>query len=211
MKINEIVLVSELTPASKEKLEQFKKNSEFVTNLNNFKLFRNISDKDEVYFFLDKDEIIGYASVRHIPHSVDKSFWWLLELWIKDSKEYSRKGLGTSLVKFLKNEKIVLIVDREMTYQSFKMIKKMLDNKVVTGKLYNVETSVATEYTPGTSDSKIVHNKDLIFVLEDFIPRDGMLNKYITENYLDVRDPSYRNPFLYNGHYLETRKGPLKI
>lgn len=186
MKINEIVFSNLLEPTEAE-LEKYQNgNEEFIQVLAGYELWLNKypNRNQEIYFYLDEEHIVGYAKVELKKHSTKKSFWWLMEIWIKDDPEYRRKGMAGALVRFIKDNKKILIIDDHMSPEAYNLITKMIHNGNVLARIYNTKIGDAEEYHPGED---IIDDPNKVFILEDYCLREGILNKMTVLNYLDTK------------------------
>lgn len=186
MKINEIVF-SKLQEPTQSDLKKYQNgNQEFLQSLAGYELWLNRYPQldQEVYFYTEQNNIIGYAIIQLKQHSLQKKFWWLMEIWIQDNPQYRRKGMAGALVRFIKDHKKMLITDNHMSIEAYNLIKKMIQSGNMLAKVYDMKTGDAQEYHPG---EEITDDPNKVFILEDYTLREGLLHKITIKNYLDIK------------------------
>lgn len=186
MQINEIIF-SKLDEPTPEDNQTFLDGSEYVTDLAGHELYKNEFPEHgmEVFFYYQEDAVVGYAKIMKREHSIGSSFWWLMELWIKDDPQYRRKGLGSAIVRYLKNQKQSLIVDNKLSPSAYDMIRKMISNGNVQARIVDLKSGDANDYD-SSMDLVSFENQNKTFILEDYEVRPKILQKQTLLNYIRI-------------------------
>lgn len=184
MQINEIIF-SKLDEPTPETTQKLLNGAEYVTELAGYELYKNEFPEHnmEVLFYHSERTVVGYTKLVQREHSIGSSFWWLMELWVKDDPEYRRKGLGSALVRYAKNQKKLLIIDNKLSANAYDMIRKMIANGNVQARVVDLKNGDAEDYD-SSMDLGIIENQNKTFILEDYEPRRGMLQPMTLLNYI---------------------------
>jgi len=183
MKINEITF-SKLAEPTKEQASAYFNGAEFIQHVAGYELFRNtLTDNLEIFLYVDDAEVVGYTKIQKRKHSNNRDYWWLMELWIKNDPEYRRKGLGTALVRFARDNKTRLIVDKNISYNAFKLLKKMIDGEILQARILDLYTGDAVDFEYAT----LINNENATFILENYEVRSKYLQPITMLNYVGLQ------------------------
>lgn len=171
--------VAHLPEPSKERLDFFIKNSDLIGQLSGFDLHKASFNNptQEVYIYTENDEVLGYAIMQQ-----GTQYWALNEIWIKDDIRYRRTGLATALIIYVRDLKKQLVLSHKQTPELTNLVKKLIQNGVLTARILDMVADTAIEYRLDT-EHKLYATDHTTLIIEDFHPAQGILSPMTILNY----------------------------
>lgn len=171
--------VAHLPEPSKERLDFFIKNSDLIGQLSGFDLHKASFNNptQEVYIYTENDEVLGYDIMQQ-----GTQYWALNEIWIKDDIRYRRTGLATALIIYVRDLKKQLVLSHKQAPELTNLVKKLIQNGVLTARILDMVADTAIEYRLDT-EHKLYATDHTTLIIEDFHPAQGILSPMTILNY----------------------------